>query len=168
MAAASFDLSPVSRITVGAVGAPGQRTFYLQARQGPSMVTLLVEKVQVQALAERVLEVLPASPAAVPPDAGAFELEEPVRPAWRVGELELGYEQARDLCVLVAREQVDEEEGEGATARFGTTGQQMRVLARHALEVCKAGRPICALCGRPVDPQGHFCPQRNGWNRRSA
>ncbi len=163
MAAASFDLGPVSRITVGAVGVPGQRIFYLQARQGRSLVTLVVEKAQVQALAERVLEVLPASPAAAAPDAEAVELEEPVQPAWRAGELELGYEAGRDLCVLVARELVEEEEGEGATARFGTTGQQMRLLARHALEVCRAGRPICALCGRPKDPQSHFCPPSNGW-----
>ncbi len=162
MPSTSFELNPVSRIIVGAVGPPGQRTFYLQARQARSLVTLIVEKVQVQALAERLLEVLPAAPAAVVPEADELNLEEPLAAAWRVGELEVGYERGRDRCVLVARELTEVESSEAATARFGATGEQMRILARHALELCRAGRPICALCGRPKDPQGHACPQSNG------
>jgi len=158
----SFELDPVTRITVGTVGEPGQRTFYLQARQDRVLVTLIVEKAQVQALGERLLEVLPEAPAAVVPDVDELKLEEPVEAAWRVGELELGYERGRDRCVLVARERTAEEGAEGATARFGASGEQMRILARYALELCRAGRPICALCGRPKDPQGHACPQSNG------
>ena len=29
-------------------------------------------------------------------------------------------------------------------------------------EVVAAGRPTCAMCGEPIDPEGHFCPRRNG------
>jgi uncharacterized repeat protein (TIGR03847 family) len=161
MASPSFDLVPVSRITVGTVGPPGQRTFYLQARRERSLVSLIVEKVQLQALSERLLEVLPEAPAAVELDVDQLRLEEPLEAAWRVGELEVSYERARDACLLLAREQV-EDEAEGATARFGATSLQMRALARLALQLCKAGRPLCALCGRPKDPAGHACPQRNG------
>ncbi len=147
---------------MGALGPPGKRTFYLQARQGEALVTLIVEKMQVQALAERVLEVLPEAPAVAGPKPDALDLEEPLEGAWRVGEIELGYERARDLCVLVARELLEEEGAPGATARFGATGAQMRLLAHHALALCRAGRPLCTMCGRPKEPQGHFCPQSNG------
>ncbi|MCA9996365.1 MAG: DUF3090 family protein [Anaerolineales bacterium] len=38
----------------------------------------------------------------------------------------------------------------------------MRVLIPHTREVVNAGRPICGNCGRPIDAEGHFCPNRNG------
>ena len=33
-----FDLNPVTHITLGAIGEPGQRVFYLQARAGGDLV----------------------------------------------------------------------------------------------------------------------------------
>lgn len=45
-----IELNPVSRITVGAIGEPGRRTFYLQARRGPMLLTLVCEKDQVSEL----------------------------------------------------------------------------------------------------------------------
>ena len=52
----SFDLPSVDRITVGTVGEPGNRTFYLQAREDSLVVSLKVEKGQVAALAQRIGE----------------------------------------------------------------------------------------------------------------
>jgi uncharacterized repeat protein (TIGR03847 family) len=49
---ASFDFERPDRFTTGTVGEPGQRVFYLQARQGRQLVTLKTEKEQVRALAE--------------------------------------------------------------------------------------------------------------------
>jgi len=51
MASTEYDLNPVSRITTGAIGPAGQRVFYLQARQESTLVTLIVEKMQMQSLA---------------------------------------------------------------------------------------------------------------------
>ena len=53
-----FDLNPITHITAGAVGEPGQRTFYIQARQDNRLVTLLCEKQQVAALAMGVEQLL--------------------------------------------------------------------------------------------------------------
>ena len=47
----TIDLNPVSNITIGTVGQPGQRVFYLQARRGPTTITIETEKEQVRALA---------------------------------------------------------------------------------------------------------------------
>jgi len=46
----SYRLDAPDHFTVGTVGPPGQRVFYLQAREARRIVTLKVEKEQVRAL----------------------------------------------------------------------------------------------------------------------
>ena len=48
MAGEIFEMHPVSRITVDAIGPPGQRVFLLQASQGTETITLKIEKEQAQ------------------------------------------------------------------------------------------------------------------------
>jgi uncharacterized repeat protein (TIGR03847 family) len=195
MASNIIEMNPVSRITAGYVGVPGQRTFYLQARKGSTLISLLVEKEQVIALAQSVLQMIehldqnfPAvSTAPLPRNMG---LEQPVNPLFRVGQMGLGYDQERDLLVLVAQEiatviddddddgddddaallgfQSDEEEEPdlGEVVRMWASRGQMEALARHATEIVKQGRPVCPLCGQPINVDGHFCPPRNGHLRR--
>jgi uncharacterized repeat protein (TIGR03847 family) len=107
-----IELDPVDRITAGAVGEPGERTFFLQGRKGDRLVTLLVEKQQVQLLAASVVEILARigreGGEGVPDD--ELDLEEPVVPEWRVGRLSIGYEEDRDLLVLEAEELVPEDD----------------------------------------------------------
>jgi uncharacterized repeat protein (TIGR03847 family) len=169
----TFDLSPVTRITASALGPPGQRTFFIQAQQGVVQVTLLCEKEQVAALStalQQLLEQLDQRyPAAEPEDKiplWDLELKEPLQPEFRVGQMGLGYDEDAGLIVLIAQELlVDEETSEtsvGRTARFLGTRSQMRALSQYAAEVVAHGRPICPLCGQPMDPEGHFCPKRNG------
>jgi uncharacterized repeat protein (TIGR03847 family) len=101
---------------VGAVGPPGQRVFYLQARQEEQVVSLKLEKEQVLFLAGGLSEVMAdlAAPSSVPGET-ELELEQPVLPEWAVGSMQLGYDSSADRVVLVAREVVpDDEEAEGA------------------------------------------------------
>ncbi len=170
-----FDLNPVDRITAGAVGPPGKRVFYLQARKGDQLVTLVVEKQQVQALAIGVEQLLgdlqqrfpQLGEASADHGASGMELEQPIDPAFRVGQLGVGYDEANDLLVVVAREV--QEEGADAeaatTARFWGSRGQVRAACRWGLEVAGRGRSICGNCGEPIDPEGHFCPKRNGHKR---
>jgi uncharacterized repeat protein (TIGR03847 family) len=107
----SFDFSSPDLFTAGTIGAPGQRVFYLQAREGDTLVTLKCEKEQVRVLGEylgRLLQRLSA-PVAVP--TGDLTLVEPVAPAWVVGSIGVGYDEADDRVVLVI-EEVGEQEGE--------------------------------------------------------
>jgi uncharacterized repeat protein (TIGR03847 family) len=113
-----IELDPVDRITTDAVGPPGQRTFFIQARKRDRVLTILVEKEQVQLLAASVLEIL----ARVGKETGQgspeeeMGLEQPVLPEWRAGRLSIGYHEPRDLLVLEADELVpDQDEGEAAT-----------------------------------------------------
>ncbi|MCC7165140.1 MAG: DUF3090 family protein [Anaerolineae bacterium] len=161
------DMNPVDRITVGAVGEPGQRTFYLQGRQGSLLVSLVTEKEQMNSLAQGVTELLTrmGEKADAPSDVSSYELalEEPLEPLFRVGQLGLGYDQNSELLVVAAYafpEQEDQEELD--VVRFWASRDQGRALARHITQVAAGGRPTCVLCGRPIDPRGHFCPRRNG------
>ena len=178
---ASRELDPVTRLTADAVGEPGQRTFYLQAASGADQVTLLVEKEQVRRLAENLETWLPELAAGRPEDpaesaaaeAGELALAEPLEPDFRVGQLSLSYDAERDRVLVVATElQADEEEDpldvpEPLEVRLYVTRAQLRVLARHGAQVVARGRPLCPLCGNPLDPTGHICPAQNG-HRPSA
>jgi uncharacterized repeat protein (TIGR03847 family) len=163
-----IDLDPVSAITTGAVGEPGERVFYLQAGQEDFVVTLLVEKQQVAVLATQLDQLLERLGEADEEDDAdrAPELVEPVEPVFRVGPMALGYDEDRDLVLLQCEELVAEEEVDGeaepATVRLWATREQMRALARRGEEVVGAGRPTCSMCGEPLEPGGHFCPPSNG------
>jgi uncharacterized repeat protein (TIGR03847 family) len=174
MAGQVIEMHPVSRITIEAVGPPGQRVFLLQASQGPETVTLKVEKEQAQVLAHSIDQLLEEVAERFPrpiskmeePLASELMLREPVEPLFAVGQMGLGYDEAEDALVLVVQELTTEEDAPGARiARFWATRGQMQAISRRTLEVVAQGRPICPLCNRPIDPDGHFCPKRNGHER---
>lgn len=171
MASYAFDLKPCSRLTVGAIGPAGQRTFYLQGIQGRQVVSLIIEKQQAQALAAGIDELLDEVEEQYPsdrePDSGPYNLSllDPVSPRFRIGRLGLGYEADEDLLVIFAQELLSEEEAarrEPAVGRFWASREQMEALSAHVKKLAASGRPICALCGNPIDPDGHFCPPSNG------
>ncbi len=110
----SMDLDPVDRITAGAVGPPGQRTFYLQARKGDDLATVIVEKQQVQLLSASILEILArvGKETGEGPGEDQMDLEEPLEPMWRAGRLSIGYLEDRDLVLLEIHELVAEDEEE--------------------------------------------------------
>jgi uncharacterized repeat protein (TIGR03847 family) len=172
MAHDEIDLRPVTHITTDAIGQPGQRVFYLQGWQDQRTITLIVEKIQVQSLAVGIEQFLAEIHEKFPqlPEASGDYAEEkmhihpPVDPLFRVGEIGLGYENDSDLVVLVAREILDEgEDAEDANVvRFWCTRDQARAMARWGIEVVARGRPTCPQCGEPINPEGHFCPKKNG------
>lgn len=157
---ASFELDDPDRFTVGTVGPPGQRAFFLQARQGAELVTLKVEKSQVAALCTYLGELLQdlPRPGHLPED---LELEEPAEAEWTIGSLGVTYSEDLDRFLLVAEELGDEDADLGE-ARFVLTREQVAALAIRGTQLVTAGRPPCPLCGYPLDPKGHQCPRTNG------
>jgi uncharacterized repeat protein (TIGR03847 family) len=181
-----IDLQPVSHITTDAIGQPGKRVFYIQAWQNTRTISLIVEKIQVQSLAvglEQFLAELVQRYPDLPEASGDYEEERmrirpPVDPLFRVGELGLGYDAENDMIVLVAREITSEDaeeqdepveieepvetEEQGRVVRFWCTRSQLRAMCHWGMEIAARGRPICSQCGEPMDPEGHFCPKKNG------
>ena len=184
-----MDLERVDRITAGAVGEPGERTFFLQAREGDRSIPRLVEKEQVELLGTSILEILATvgRETGEGPPSDELGLEPPLEPLWRAGRLSIGYAEERDLMLLEIEElveledepedeqdeSVDEPEDETAPVaetegpepdrvRLWATREQMFALARHGAAVAERGRPRCRFCGNPIDPEGHMCPAMNG------
>lgn len=172
MSPQEIDLQPVDHITTDAIGPPGKRVFYLQGWQGNRSITLIVEKFQIQSLAVGVEQFLAEIAQKYPelPDASAeyrednMHIHPPVDPQFRVGELGLGYDADNDMVVLIARQVVPEEgsEEDVDVVRYWCTRDQIRAMSQWGLEVAERGRPICPQCGQPMEPEGHFCPKRNG------
>ena len=168
-----FDVTP-DVFTADFTGRPGARTFYLQARGSSGVHSFLLEKQQVAILAEKLQEMLLVidendTVKSTPPqrDPG-LRLEEPVEPEWRIGTIGLLYDETRDVVVLVLQEvrpeeeEEEEEEDDDSGYRFFLRRDQVRSLILHALAAVGEGRPLCQLCGLPMDPDGHVCPASNG------
>jgi uncharacterized repeat protein (TIGR03847 family) len=167
-----IDLQPVTHILVDAIGPPGKRVFYLQGWQDDRTVTLIVEKFQIQSLAigleQFLVEIEEKNPdlaqASAEYEEEKMHILPPVDPLFRVGELGLGYDADNDLLILVARELIGEyqDADEAGVVRFWCTRTQLRAMSNWGIEVASRGRPLCPQCREPMDPEGHFCPKKNG------
>jgi len=115
-----YDFGVPDRFVAGTVGQPGHRTFFLQARKGSALVSAVVEKVQVQVLAERLALLLAevsrrgaqVPEALAPSDDDTAPLGEPLAEAFRVGTMTLGWDPQREQVVIEARAQQEADEDE--------------------------------------------------------
>ncbi|MFI0408528.1 DUF3090 domain-containing protein [Actinomadura sp. 3N508] len=176
----SYDLP--ERFVAGAVGRPGDRAFYLQARSGRRVTSVGLEKFQVTLLAERLEELLDEVlrrsggeapvPAVTPSElVDDGPLDQPVEEEFKVGTMALAWDPDDEQVVIEAQEVTETEEetevGEDdpaiAVLRVRISAAQARAFAERALKVVAAGRPPCPLCGLPLDTEGHVCPRQNGY-----
>jgi uncharacterized repeat protein (TIGR03847 family) len=192
MASVIHRFDPPERFVAGTVGPPGQRTFFLQARTGPRVTSVALEKQQVLVLAERIDELLDElltadeveSPIpAIPPVAleDNAPLEQPIVEEFRAGTMTLSWDAADERIVVevfpVAEEaavdpampveEVEEPEPEEVLLVRLPAGLA-RAFSKRAQAVVSAGREPCPFCGGPLDPGGHLCPRANGFRRTSA
>jgi uncharacterized repeat protein (TIGR03847 family) len=134
-----YIFDPPQRFIAGTIGDPGNRTFFLQARDGGRVVSVALEKVQVAVLAERLGDLLgeldrrgvplgasedaaedalegaalAADPDADPSgsvDEDVASLDEPLVEAFRAGSLTLGWDPEAERVLVEARAQ--DEDGE--------------------------------------------------------
>jgi uncharacterized repeat protein (TIGR03847 family) len=181
-----IELDDIDALGTGAVGQPGARAFYIQARTENAQLTVLVEKEQVALLAaeavaflDRIADEYPELPFDVPQL--QTQLREPTVPLFRARLIGLGFDPERELVLLELRERSPDDdepaEGEGLdepvldesaddadegyVARIYATRAQVRAMAARGAEAVAGGRPLCPLCDMPMDPAGHACPR---WN----
>ena len=173
-----IDYDPVERLTTDAIGKPGNRVFYLQAVSSGETITLLIEKLQVTSLAvgiekflteveERFPQFPPASRDYVDDE---MRIAPPVDPLFRVGEISIMFDAERDMSGLVVTEidlglEETDEQPQRRTIRLWCTRSQLKAMAHWGLQVANQGRQIFPQCGEPMDPEGHFCPKKNGHKR---
>lgn len=190
-----IEFDPVDSIAAGAVGVPGQRTFYIQAVKGASVLSVLVEKEQVAVLSDRMASLLDqlagelGEPGEGEPEPAGEIQGDPV-PLFRAVAIGIGFDPARRMILLELHERpvpdsddeddaeadaeaevpdvpdlLPAEDGEAYLARLYITPAQARAMASRGTASVAAGRPPCPRCGNPLDPEGHACPKLNGHGR---
>ena len=186
----AFD--PPERFVAGTVGEPGQRTFFLQAREGIRIVTVGLEKQQVIALSERIDELLDELmratddvliPALTPRELIDNEpLEQPIEEEFRAGTMTLSWDGGDERVVIevfpfteaavVSPDQLGDDLADLTEPEpeeiflVRLTAAAARAFVERSRTVVGAGRPDCPFCGNPVDPDGHLCVRANGFRRR--
>ena len=177
------EFDPPERFVAGTVGEPGARTFFLQARSGPRMVSVALEKQQVAVLAERIDELLDEVMAALGNDAlvpavapvgldDSDPLEQPIDEQFRAGTMTLSWDPniARVVIEVFPLTDAGDDEPEESEPeevfRVRLEAGPARAFVKRASLVIDAGRPDCPFCGNPIDPEGHLCVRANGYRRR--
>jgi uncharacterized repeat protein (TIGR03847 family) len=111
-----FLFDPPDRFVAGTIGQPGNRTFYLQARRASQVVSVVLEKVQVAVLAERLgvlLDELEARGITPPADGSPGDpgpLDEPLNEAFRATTLTLGWDGDSEQILVEARADSDDDD----------------------------------------------------------
>ena len=169
-----YEFEEVDTFISGAIGKPGQRVFYLQARAGDRLVSVRCEKQQVAAIADYLKRVMVDLP---PPEdrsvGGPQELQQPVDAVFILGPIGLGYDRSSDRIVVQLEEllpggadadefdEVDTADEDRGQIRVYVKRSQAAEFCEHAEQVVAAGRPNCQWCDLPIDPDGHPCPRMN-------
>ncbi len=169
-----YEYREPTHFTAGAVGDPGDRTFFLQAGDGFGYHSVKLEKQQVMALSNFLLTVLDDLPAPAATLPTPVELIDPAQPVFVVGQIAVGIDEVTSRVVLVVEELVDDQtledelaaiaeddDPKGATLRVHVSVEQATAFIQTAEILMEGGRPPCRLCGQPLDPSGHSCPRLN-------
>jgi len=165
------------RVVIGTVGVPGARTFYLQARTGKQIVTIAMEKQQAALLAEKIddvldqLNALEGNPFSVPTTTPIELVDndplEAVEEQFRTGAMSLGWDPTTAQVVIEAYPISDADDDDESLDQDDAEVPEMvlvkmpvgtaRAFTKRTREVVGAGRPLCPLCGYPMDADGHIC-----------
>ncbi len=164
MAEPKLHFTNVTRLSPEAIGEPGKRTFRILVDSGSSKASIWLEKEQLFQLAlaiQQLIATLPESemkPGEPPSDKEAPGL---TSLDFRVSKLVLGHDPSKGMFIIEAHDP-DDAEKDSATVRVWAKKEQMEGFAENAFRVCAAGRPLCPLCGRSIDREGHQCVRLNG------
>jgi uncharacterized repeat protein (TIGR03847 family) len=156
----------------GTIGEPGERAFFIQARSKGRVISVALEKAQVQAIANRleliVAEVRKSNPLvsveSFPQDDAP--LETPVDEEFQVGAISLAWNELDQLLSFELYElEDDEQDEEGQVLEINFSLGMAITFAQRSKALVSAGRLPCPFCGIPIDPRGHLCPRANGYRR---
>ena len=162
MADAKNEFTNVSSLKPESEGEPGKRTFRIMVTSASSSAAIWLEKEQLFQLGlaiQQMVANLPTEREASGSPPTQREATPMTRLDFKVAKLVLGHDGPKRLFIIDAHDSDDDE----ATIRVWADEEQIKGFAEEALELCAAGRPICPLCARPIDPEGHHCARTNGF-----
>ena len=167
-----YEFTRPDRFIAGTVGEPGERAFYLQIRASTRLISVALEKAQVQAISERlevmISEIRKSTPLMIieklPKDDAP--LESPIDAEFQIGAMSLAWDESAQLiCVALFELEDDEDDSEGEVVEINITPAMAAAFSLRSKAVVNAGRLPCPFCGIPIDPRGHLCPRANGYRR---
>jgi uncharacterized repeat protein (TIGR03847 family) len=161
-------LGRVSVLHAVSVGSPGDRRFHILAESSyGDRAILWMEKEQLFNLAmalKRIIAIVsqqaeegnaesaPAEP--VTSVDGPLDLQ--------VGRLDVGYDEGLSLYLIATYGREDDDDSMASVSLMATRSDA-DAFADQAFSVCASGRPLCPLCGVPIDAgEQHICPKHNG------
>ncbi len=155
-------------IDAQAFGQPGQRTFRLRIVGGDAQsASIWLEKEQMQALNLALKQMLAQLEYdAEPPGADVGEFPVVADNDFRVGRMGMGFNASDRSVVLYAFELGADEDDEDPTLRVRLTQEQCASLGVQLDDIIAGGRPVCPLCGLPMDRAGHACVRSNGHSKQ--
>ena len=147
-----------------ALGEPGQRRFRIVAVIDGESYILWMEKQQVQALGMAIAQLIENLPDEPDLSGGSslVVVDEGTRNQFRVGRIELAFDEAVSQIVIAAYDIEQDDPNAPATLLMRVTRTQGRDLSVEAAALVARGRPVCPMCGSPMEPEGHVCPEQNG------
>ena len=178
-----FEFDEADAFATGAIGNPGERTFYLQVRAEGRTISVKCEKAQVAQMAEYLRGMLSDLPE--PRQAPSIEiarLQGPVEQDFILGTIGLGIDRS-SMKMIVQLEEMpvidldaieealeededfvlddDDDESTASVVRVLLNPDHARAFCDMADLTVNAGRMPCKWCGAPQDPSGHACPKMN-------
>lgn len=183
MTAIVYEFNPVERFVAGTVGVPGERTFFIQARTGSRVVSVVVDKSQVVALGERtkvmLREIKKNDPTIVIDNTEIDDspLEQPIFEEFRAGVIAMAWD-VENLKIVYELREINDSDNDSQNElifdeanlsvdllRVHVSPTQAAAFSKRCLTLASAGRTPCPFCGMPIDPTGHLCPRANGYRR---
>lgn len=167
----NFVFDSVERFIAGTVGEPGDRAFFIQARNSSRLITVALEKSQVSVLADR-LEILindlrKADFSLIIETKARDDatLEPPIDAQFEVGAISINWDEVRRLINIELFEIQSDESSEASSLKVCLDLGMCQAFIARSRALVRAGRLPCPFCGLPIDPQGHLCPRANGYRR---
>jgi uncharacterized repeat protein (TIGR03847 family) len=163
----TVDFGLVRGIDAQSFGQPGQRTFRVRmVGEDTQTASLWLEKEQMQALSLALKQMLSQLEYdQEPPAADAGEFPVVADHDFRVGRMGMGFN-AGDRTVVLFTYEVGVEDEDAPTLRARLSQEACASLGVLLDEIIAGGRPVCPLCGLPIDAAGHSCVRSNGHSKQ--
>lgn len=149
-------------------GQPGQRTFRLRVvGELAQTASIWLEKEQLQALSLAIRQMLSQLEYdQEPPGATLSDFPASAEHDFRAGRLGMGFNALDRTILLFTYEIGAADDDEHPTLRVRFTQEQCASLAVNVDDIIAGGRPVCPLCGVPMDASGHACIRSNGHSKQ--
>jgi uncharacterized repeat protein (TIGR03847 family) len=161
------DLGTARAIDAVAHGEPGQRTFQVRVLgDGSQSASLWLEKQHLLAMTMAFTQLLAQLGQRGGAPATVEDFPESPDHQLRVGRMSIGYDPSGRVVVLHVFAEGRDEDEDDPDVLVRLSQPACAALNVTLEEIIAAGRPLCPLCGAPMESGGHTCIRSNGHSKQ--